>query len=518
MNKYTRRTIVALALMGLTASALAAPSTLWSISFDKDIKWMRLMETGHLVASTDEGLVGIDPESGQIVWQQEEWKGLKEDRFDAIPFTQYGVVQTGKGVFGAHNKMVVIDYVSGQEKWNSDKLDILSSMGQFILPEVSALFIHGRNGKGKEWPRVANLETGDLLWENQDFFKGRKAQVFQLSASKQTLVGNQEPLFDTDKTFITFMNKKAIRKWNAKTSELVWENELKCKAAPALKQGFCPMFLNKDATIVYVAADKRVYPVRTSDGTLVWEKPKELKGMVYQMLLLPQGLLVKGGPNQEGKGGDPFMMLLDRDTGEKKWQDEFKKLKKSTNFIVENDKALVVADKKLYSVNIADGKYREIAKDLKFEGSEYPGRLAKRDEGFYLGGDQNLMMLSPSGELIYHTYHKAMGGSLFGKIATTAVIGVSNYGSAMHALDRAQYEASRSVTGRGSAKYKLISSNPYLSLRYKATKDGYNYKYILTKVETEDDQGPGIVKVSKATGETVGRIVLGYEEAHLPSG
>lgn len=311
---------VALAATIIMVSAVfAAPTPNWNIKFEKDIKWLSLMETGHLVASTDKGLIGIDPATGEVAWTMEDLKNIKQDRFDPIPFTQFAVIQKGKGFLGAHNRMIVIDYVTGVEKWNSDKLGITSSMGQFLLPEIHALMIYGIHQKGKKWVQVVELETGELIWENKDFFKKRNPQVFQLSASKQTLIGNQEPVFDTDETMITFMNKKAIRKWNAKTGELMWETEIKCKVAPALTYGYCPMLLSDDVSTLYIAAEKSVFAIRPTDGSLVWEKPDKLKGLVYQISIVPQGILVKGGPNPEGKHGDPFMMLLDASTGKKMW-------------------------------------------------------------------------------------------------------------------------------------------------------------------------------------------------------
>lgn len=83
--------------------------------------------------------------------------------------------------------------VSGEEKWNSDKLGIQSSMGQSLLPSQSALFIYGRNEKGKTWVRLADLETGELRWENKEFFKKRDLHLFSLSKSKQTIVGTGAP-------------------------------------------------------------------------------------------------------------------------------------------------------------------------------------------------------------------------------------------------------------------------------------------------------------------------------------
>jgi len=97
---------------------------------------------------------------------------------------------------------------------------------------------------------------------------------------------------------------------------------------------------------------------------------------------------------------------------------------------------------------------------------------------------------------------------MFSKIASMAAITAINVGSAMDGYSRASANASRSATGRGSAKYSLITSNPYMSKRFKASTNTAGHKYILTKVESDGEKGPGLVKVSKATGEVVGKIVL----------
>ncbi len=491
-------------LVAVASIAAAATDPLWTISFEKDIKWQQLTATGHLVASTDEGLVGIDPATGEVAWKMEDLKGLEEDRFDLIPFTQYAVVQKGKGMFGALNRMIVIDYVSGEEKWNSDKLGIQSSMGQFLLPSQSALFIYGRNEKGKSWVRLADLETGELRWENKEFFKKRDPHLFSLSASKQTIVGNQRPLFDTDDTFITFMNKKALRKWDAKTGERIWELEIKAKAPPAVKWGYPAMMLVDN--VLYVPYEKKLQAVDVVTGTFLWEKEAKLKGIVYQMSLIDEGLLVKGGP--AGDDGDPFVILLDPATGKKVWKKEFKKLKKegSTNFVIHDDKVVMWSDKKLWRVNISDGKHEEWVKDLKFEGGERPSSLRKTDEGFRLMSSQNLMVVDYEGAKRFHSYHKAPGKSMFAKIASTALIAAVNVGSAMDGTSRAMQSSD------GRAQYSLISSNPILSKRFKATANSERYTYILTDIKADGEKGPGLVKVDKQTGKTESHIILGTKE------
>jgi hypothetical protein len=66
--------------------------------------------------------------------------------------------------------------------------------------------------------------------------------------------------------------------------------------------------------------------------------------------------------------------------------------------------------------------------------------------------------------------------------------------------------------GSGSANYSLITGNPYMSKRFKASANGEGFISMLTDVKSDDGNGPGLVKVSKTTGETTRKIVLGTKK------
>ena len=126
----------------------------------------------------------------------------------------------------------------------------------------------------------------------------------KLSGVKVALMGNQEPVFDTDETMITCWNSKTVRKWNLNTGEMIWETvelkELK-KSPPALFYGYPRVLLNNDNSVLYVPAVKAIYAINTNDGSLVWgEKPAKLEGIPRQYWLGNEGLLIKGGPDGEG--------------------------------------------------------------------------------------------------------------------------------------------------------------------------------------------------------------------------
>ena len=57
-----------LTILGLTVNIFAQSEPLWTHTVPGNIKWMQLAPTGHLIVSTKESLVGVDPENGEILW------------------------------------------------------------------------------------------------------------------------------------------------------------------------------------------------------------------------------------------------------------------------------------------------------------------------------------------------------------------------------------------------------------------------------------------------------------------
>ena len=122
----------------------------------------------------------------------------------------------------------------------------------------------------------------------------------------------------SEKTHMTDKNK--ICKLDAGTGEVIWESSLKSASAR-------PLFLNDTRDVIYAVSSKTIYALKTQDGSLVWKRPPRLKGIVHQVQLTPQGLIVRGSPYVvyvNGKPqlqlrGQPFITLLDIATGQPLW-------------------------------------------------------------------------------------------------------------------------------------------------------------------------------------------------------
>ncbi|MFQ5627940.1 MAG: PQQ-binding-like beta-propeller repeat protein [bacterium] len=523
---------------GFTANANAGSEPVWKLDFAKKIKWFEVAPTGHLLVSTDKALVGVDPENGKVLWKLEAYKKIQQAPeklfghwFDTfVPFTPYAIIMK----FSGANKTMksssqpyyftLLNVITGEEIWSAESMGIKSDYGHILAPEIGGVLLYVKDKNKKKTMLLASLETGKTIWENQSFFKKRNPEMIDLfptvetpdddffgeASVKKSIIGNQPPLFDTDETMITFMNKKAIRKWNAKTGELIWETEIKAKKAPAYAYGYAPMLLSETGDVLYAAVDKKVFALRTDDGGLLWQKAPKLKGGVTWMQLIPKGLVVGNRAFLDSKLGKPFITVLNVATGQPLWKKPFTGLKDATNFAIKDDLILVCANKKLYAINIADGAAMELANNLKFKGKETPEYLALREDGYFLQSSNNLMLISQNGQPVFQTYYKAPGLSMLERIAAKQIWGLTQHMmSKGWEVDVDDLRKNYPAWMHGSHLDQEAFSDYMWEKRFKSSKNRETYTYMLTRIETDTAKGLGLVKVNKINGKTEGQLILG---------
>lgn len=505
----TKRWLLLLLFLAGTVSAVSAEDARWVHSFDKTIEWQKLTDAGYLVVGTKEALFGLDPATGETAWQLDQFKKMPEDFLEILPNTQFAVITYKGGPFGFGSTSYLVNMIDGSILWDTSTLEFGNSQGQFFIPEKSALLLFGSNTKGVPVASMVDLATGSKLWEQEKFFDKAAPPLFSISSEKKmrvAVMGNQEPLMLEDGSFLELMSTAGLRRVDGRSGAVLWTSPLKIKNVPAIQNGFSPMTLSSDGSVVYVPHDRYLHAVSVADGSTLWEKPKKLKGAVQQVALTDGGIVCKGGWGAGLKKFKDFITVLDPATGEETWRKPFKDLDNATSFVIQDGRIMLYADKTLFSIDIDSGDVKEIAKKVKLRDGEIPHTLEKRDNGLLLRATQNLMLFDSKGKEVYHTYNKAPQSSLLAKVASTAVIMAVNVGSAAGAHQRAM------STGRNQS-YSLITSNPVMSERFSETVNSDNYVYMLAVVgKGSHKSGAGVVRVNKATGETDGSVVLGTKK------
>lgn len=389
---------------------------------------------------------------------------------------------------------------------------------------------------------IAKSKTGETLWENK--------------VKNVNWMTNNESETDIY-AFAKTSNGKNTRiyKINANGSE-AWSEERKVKGGISnfqiLQQGLAVVSDVADtgkkglAKLAASKAESRITMFSAASGEDLWEKAPKTKGYVQHFYIMDDGILFgirEGGINKisyEGntlfkkplKTGENILTMahtpqgllyitsedaniVNLNTGDQVWKKPLKFKRAdvvSSDYDQKNDKYLITADEKLFSIDANTGT-SELLMEADFEGKEDPTSVEVRNDGILLASDQNMMLLNWDGKKNWHEYKRAPGKSAFGAIlaGVTAVATATAAASSYHAANQ-----NRNVLGnytpRGQRYANLGdgmaaasgASVAEMLKRFKATSATQNSQFILTKLE----DGVGLVKLNKDSGALEKEIVL----------
>jgi len=111
-----------------------AEEPLWKAEFERTILWQKLTDAGYLLLGTKEGLIALDPESGERAWELEQFKKMSDDYIEILSGTQFAAITYKGGILGSTMITSLVDVIDGRVLWNSGDLGFTLSFGQFYLP------------------------------------------------------------------------------------------------------------------------------------------------------------------------------------------------------------------------------------------------------------------------------------------------------------------------------------------------------------------------------------------------
>ncbi|MBU0692636.1 PQQ-like beta-propeller repeat protein [bacterium] len=522
-----------LSVMSLSAAEIDAPyaEELWKASFEKDIRWQQMMDCGYLLVSTDDALNCLDPADGSIKWQKQEFGKLPQDYLDVIAGTPFAAIMDYERKTDSKSRMLFINIPDGRELWNSEKFAMTEANGQLFIPELDALFIVGKNADKEYLTALVDIFTGYVHWTSTELFsrKSSKApRMFETERSSRKLIcGNQEPLVTPDGNILEFISEQGLRKLDAKTGTVLWTWPLKVKEVPSIKEGWAPMMLSEDSSIVYVPFEETLQAVNISDGSLHWgKKGVKTKGQVKEIKLTPAAIVIKGHGRSAGKKEydepyiKPFINALAYETGKSIWRKPFKKLYNASSMTIDGDRILLHVHGasfhgEMLSINIADGVYEEAIRKTRFNGNEFPQTVEALDDGYLMTSASNIAKYDMEGNELWHYYYKPLSPKLLTAIAMTAMTVLGNNISEANAMAEARRTAwvRRQSFNPDTVQYETTALNEYW--RLSTSKSTLNYLFIATNVEggkSSSTENAGLIKVSKETGQIVSRVTLGNKE------
>jgi outer membrane protein assembly factor BamB len=288
-----------------TFTGFAQVEVKWTKELPADILWQEVTALGNLIVSSNNQLVGIDTETGEIRWSKHEHAGLYREAFNELPNSPFFTVTT-------NNSIHLIDQLTGDEVFDSYKAGINTIEDYFLLYNSDAILVAGKGVGGEPLMVSVKMSEGSLSWTMKEKF-GRIIAATEL--------GNNELLI------VTLFNNYKL---NASTGTIIWKEANSAEAEQADKLGAlgdlikaAAETLTKDmeidiryykpagSDVFYLGSQQESQSSMTSssgepivnytnvynafninDGSLVWNDALEVKGKLGQVAFLDDGILV----------------------------------------------------------------------------------------------------------------------------------------------------------------------------------------------------------------------------------
>lgn len=340
--KVMRRLTTILFFLILTQHVISqAPQ--WETSFKTAINWQKLTPYGTLIVSTSDGIKGIDPKTGNVLWTSKPSLGAApESSFQMIDQTPFFSVQVGNG---SNEDYCIIESFEGVQVFSSYDMGLQKVNSQYLLQLSGAILVLGTESiSNNPATYMIDINTGQKLW-----FKESNYGI--ITACKD--LGNNECIITTGLFVI---------KLNVRTGQEIWRKVLdprfegmsdlmtafdkgtanyfdfsKVNAAIATSQYYKDGFYvsvqtmkqkkstdSKGVTTTENYIERNYMGFNINTGEYLWPSVKNLQGPVGVVFASEQGLVVavgeypKGIPNLvQAMGTD--IHCYDYATGESKW-------------------------------------------------------------------------------------------------------------------------------------------------------------------------------------------------------
>ena len=555
MRQFTAACAAALLWIFPQVSSAGEPLWIHEMAEEKDInteiKWHRLTDLGAILIGGDFGLVALDPETGQALWQKRDLGEIMEPQAVLLRGTPVMFVSADDPESKEKSHVIAYNVIDGSQLWKSAELPG-TTFGLYLNVEQSQVLAvtapvarHSKLAsgirKGELTINVLDLATGQTQWTQK--LPGEKAKLLVIKGSAKifmhySLIGHQPPIFEEGTGIFAFNDK--IVKYNMDTGEVIWTSKAKIKKTYNLGLASKTLEISDDmfwnatqnarrisaGDDIYFSHDKRVMKFSKSDGSLVW-KSKELDAQIHEMRLHDGILYARAGGSPERVKSElgmkkPVWAAFDPANGKRIWK--YDKLKdQAASMLFHKGVLFVAAGKKMVGLDPANGKRLQEIK-LPEKGTSL---LMPQGERLIALSQQGAAAIDPvQGKLIWHKYYEAPGLSKWVQMASMAMYGmIALYGemqqlSAQADIQTLEIEAKydqldmtarqlesridRDLSMFGSGIENVDMANDMykeaMSIRYQSAAQSNKYMFFLVKLKK---QGPGLLGLDLETGDVI---------------
>lgn len=165
MHRTLRSATLALSLAAFQLAALAQLKPAWTAQTGA-VQWMRTTSAGALIVGTADGLKGIDPASGAVLWTMKELANAPEEGYtepERSPFITLAPA-------GKPDALYIVEPFSGSVAFSSDAAGISNVTSKHFLYANDAIVLVGQKADKKAAMACVDMTKGAVRWTKDDSF------------------------------------------------------------------------------------------------------------------------------------------------------------------------------------------------------------------------------------------------------------------------------------------------------------------------------------------------------------
>ncbi len=332
----------------IAGAAQSKKTPAWSAKFKNAVNWQRVHSLGYLIVSTNDGLYGVNPTDGKILWENKNFPALNVDNFQEVEGTEFVTISFLTDKSSTIPMQAIVEVVGGKVLFDSQKEQI-GVLSRHVLPRSGRLLVIGaRPNTLAASLFMYDIASGKQLWANDDMFKadapaqkgllGKLQQMGQQLSNLQSLTS--EPVEFPDETMI-ITHPNYVIKLNSADGKVLWKNAI--TPSKAGKIYFSPY--QKD--VVYAGTEiesetgsgfttssgsnkgepqkfyyNQYYAFDMKTGASLWKEPAKENDKLNQVIMHEKGLIICPRSSQK-----PTINLIDYSTGKMMWGNKGKGVK-----------------------------------------------------------------------------------------------------------------------------------------------------------------------------------------------
>src|SRR5687767_9296068 len=347
--KMQFRTLFFCMTMVITWFCEAQPKTnkAWSAKFGSSINWQRVHSLGYLIVSTNDGIYGVNPNDGKVLWENKNFPAISSDNFQEVEGTEFITISYLTDKSSTIPMQAIIEVVGGKVLFDSQKEQI-GVLSRHVLPTSGRLLVIGVRPKTLMASLfMYDIASGKQLWANDDLFKAdqptAKGVLGKLQAMGQQLSNLQsltsEPVELKDQTMIITHPNYAIR-LNSADGKVLWKNSIQASKrgqvyfSPYKKgvvyvgtevesetgSGFTSSSGNKSEPQKFYTNLYYAYDLQS--GNSLWKEPAKENDRLNQVIMHEKGIIICPRSSQK-----PTINLVNYETGQTTWGNKGKGVK-----------------------------------------------------------------------------------------------------------------------------------------------------------------------------------------------